>query len=265
SAPRAETPPAASVFVDLVWFDAALPARVRSAPAFKALFSAQQPSWRKAGEEPKAKDPTEVRDRRDVMRVLTGGAALDPERARDALEASFQDPVEFSYPVVLVGGELAVTFDEQALLKASLQVGATLAGTDKRLRDALAVATEGTRAEPAPTPEGYAALLRHLQEAFGAGRGAPTALETAATRLTLEERSYKRKVLLGAKRLRAEISATNGGAALPVYLPESLASALPLVPRMRARVVGELRQQEDHTETHPLALVALAVGRIIKG
>ncbi len=263
--PRAEADTRGSAFVDLIWFDPSSPVRVRSAPAFRETFPATGATWRKAGEEPKTKDPTEVKDRRDVMRVLTSSAAVDAERAREVLEASFTDPVEFTYPLVLLSGELAVSFDEQALLRTSLQCGATLAGNDKRLRDALAVATEGAGAQPQPTPDGYGALLRHLQEAFGAGRGTSTALEVAATRIALEDRLYKKKMLLGAKRLRAELATTNSSLPLPVYLPESLESGLPLMARIKVRVLGELRHQEDHTEAHPLALVALAIGRVIKG
>ena len=50
------------------------------------------------------------------------GAALDAEKARRAMEDSFADPLAFTYPIVLLAGEIAPSFDELEVLRATVQV-----------------------------------------------------------------------------------------------------------------------------------------------
>jgi hypothetical protein len=49
---------------------------------------------------------------------------------------------------------------------------------------------------------------------------------------------------------------------LVVYFPDASASALPLVRRMRARLLVEVRPPEDDREASPMALRARALVRL---
>ena len=106
-----------------------------------------------------------------------------------------------------------------------------------------------------------------MHDAFGVVRGgAPTPLETAVTRHVLEQRKYKKKSLLVATRIRAEITLGGAAAPIPVTCLEAIEPRAAAPPSIQgARALGELRAQEDHAETHPEAIVALAVGRVIRG
>jgi hypothetical protein len=52
---------------------------------------------------------------------------------------------------------------------------------------------------------------------------------------------------------------------LPVYLPDDIASHLPLLPSFTAVLLGELRPREDLAETEKEVFLPLAVARRLDG
>jgi hypothetical protein len=48
-----------------------------------------------------------------------------------------------------------------------------------------------------------------------------------------------------------------------VYLPEALARTLPMFPSFEARLLAEAHPAQDVAEASPVALRALALGRVI--
>lgn len=50
---------------------------------------------------------------------------------------------------------------------------------------------------------------------------------------------------------------------MPIYLSDAIARELPIMKRFQARLLVEVRPQQDASEAHPVALRALALGRVV--
>jgi hypothetical protein len=85
--------------------------------------------------------------------------------------------------------------------------------------------------------------------------------EEGDERALLAKRAFQRRVILGAPVLRARFQPDGGGDPLPAYLPESLAAELPMLPRMRARMLAEVRLAQEE-EAPPVSLRAVALARV---
>ena len=79
----------------------------------------------------------------------------------------------------------------------------------------------------------------------------------------IERRAYQRRPVFGANFLRALFYPSSGKQAIPVYFPDAAARRLPMYRRFRARLVAETHLPVDQYETHPTALKAAALGRLI--
>ncbi len=69
-------------------------------------------------------------------------------------------------------------------------------------------------------------------------------------------------MLFGETRIRADL--TLGRATTPIYLPDSAASHLPMLPVFTIAALVELRPREDASEQSPTALLARAFGRVLR-
>jgi hypothetical protein len=233
--------------VDLIWFDPAALPRIRASEAL---------------EDPETRDAPPV----EALRILSRAAPLDEEALNDAARAAFQGDGTFAAPLVMVSGELAFDFDEVEALRATVAIAAPFVGTDRKLSEVVAAAAEVLESAwpvPADMAEGF--TLR-IEEAFSqAPRAvAPGYLTAGVERLVLEGRRYQKKTLLGEPRIRALFAIPGGRAPIPAYLPATLSARLPLYRRFRAAAIVELRPREDQYETHPDALLVLALGRLLR-
>jgi hypothetical protein len=77
----------------------------------------------------------------------------------------------------------------------------------------------------------------------------------------LEKRRYQRRTVLGGPCIRALLGRDAG--AMPAYLPDDLATKLPLVTQLKARIVAEVGPSQDQYESHPYALRVVALARVI--
>ncbi|HVK67860.1 MAG TPA: hypothetical protein VM694_25545, partial [Polyangium sp.] len=171
----------------------------------------------------------------------------------------------FTSPLVVVSGEVQLFFHEVQTLKATIAVTSPLAGADKRLRETLDAANELVQSDWKCTALAAEGMTSRLREAFvQANRSLPSNfLDQNIERVLLEQRSYQKRVILGEKRIRAALTPEGSSTPIPCYLSEELEAKLPLFQRFRAAVIAEARGQQDQYETSPLALVALAVGRML--
>jgi hypothetical protein len=274
--PRADTPPAASPasapvrrrpppseVVDLLWFDQGAPQRVRQQTAWAPhLRDPQKPVEWIVGEEPE--EPTQAAaDRRDVRRALGRVPLVDAAGITRLMDDAVDEDGIFDRPLLVVGGELAMSYDPLETLKTSLAVASQLAGADKRLKEVLDAASEtanGPRSAVGPLVEG---ALSRLRQAFTqANRSlSPDYLETTVQRILIEERCYLRRKLLGGTHIGGLLALAGGGAPVPTYLPEELAEKLPLYAKFRVRAIAEPHAQQDPAESEPIALRVLALGR----
>jgi hypothetical protein len=252
--------------VDLLWFD---PAAVGRIVADKALGEGRGEGagarWVK--EAVSSREPHEAKDRREILAAVSRGRPIDePAGIEQVASAAYRDDGTFAAPLILVAGELSFDFDEVETLRAMLTVTAPFAAADKKLKEVTSSAAEVLKADGRLPGDIAAGHTRRIEEAFVQGQRsvAPGYLDTSVERILLEDRRYPRRTLFGEPRLRAVLAFPGGSPPIPAYLPETLATRLPLFRRFRVRAVVELRPQEDQYETHGDALVVLALARVLR-
>lgn len=273
--PNVEAPPGAAtgVGMELIWFDPAAGAKLASHPAFaqwKRSPPAKDPA--PAPAKPSAKAPpvevlsaeaAEALVRGHLYDALTKGVASSGPALEAALEASEAEGPP-ACPLVLVCGELELAFDETETLKAVVSAASPLSGSDKKLKEALDLAREMLAAPLAGMPEVAEGLGARIREAWAkANRLLPAGyLAVCTERALLEQRHYQRRELLDDTWIRALLTGPGVETPVPTYLPASIARRLPLFKRFPARLLGEVLWQQDELESHPIALRALALGRV---
>ncbi|AKT38532.1 DUF2169 family type VI secretion system accessory protein [Chondromyces crocatus] len=260
SAPRREPrAPGAGHYVDLLWFDVTAPRRLRAQASFASEVREPvgQGSWLSLDDE---LEPQQDRDRRDVLRVLGRVPSADAEGIMRAMIEAIDEEGAMAPPLVVVAGELQLFFHEVDVLKATIAVLSPLAGADKRLSEVLDAANELVASDWRCTIYAAESMTGRLREAL-----APSNRSILANvdRILLEQRRYQKRTLLGEKRIRAALAVEGSQTPIPCYLPEPLEAKLPLFQRFRAVLIAEARGQQDEYETNPLALIALALGRLI--
>lgn len=249
--------------VDLLAFDPGVPNRLRRSKTHAPLLTEQVSSRtpRKV-DEPAGEQDAEARARIDVLRVLSCGTPLGPEELQGAFDALLDDPNDFDIPLFLVEGDVKPTMDEVETLRVAVDVAKPLAGNSKRVQGAIAVANEALSRTAPPVSEAAATLYKQLETATSELSLPPRHLADMVDRTLLEARTFKKRTLLGAPRIRAEL--TLGRVALPIYLPDDAASQLPLLPVFSMAALVEFRPREDASEPNPVALVAFALGRVLR-
>ncbi len=263
--PKSDPPLRAGVGLDLLWFDTPSVPRFRTAPNLRAaLGNRKDVAWGES--DASVREPQETLDRADVQRILARTKALEAPDATRMLERSFDDDGNFQPTLAVIAGELQIAFEKHDLLAAILAVGAPLATNDKRLKDAIGSASEIAKLGASAPPDVLDGTLLRVREAFDAAYRsmAQAYLDSRAERVLLIERRFAERSVFGEKRVRGEFVHSGASAPVPCYLPQALAARWPLLPRLRVRVIAELRYREDGDETHAEALVAFAVARELK-
>ncbi|MDI1475990.1 DUF2169 domain-containing protein [Polyangium sp. y55x31] len=249
--------------VDVLDFDPKVLPRLRMQKRFAPIFAGPRPV--QPAEASRSKLPQEEQDRADVARVLSCARSADAAEIRRALAESLEDQNNWHPPLLAVAGDLRPVFDELEGLRAAVSVAQTVAGGDKRLLAAIAVAQEAIAAPVPPRPDTVLALGRQIEAASSSLSLPPRYVASEVERILLEGRKYKRRTLLGATRIRADLTLARGGETMLVYLSDAVATSLPLLPSYPVVVLAEARLREDVAETQPEALVAMALGRVLHG
>jgi hypothetical protein len=92
----------------------------------------------------------------------------------------------------------------------------------------------------------------------------PRYVASEVERALLEGRKYKRRTLLGAARVRADLLIGRDASPFPFYVLDSVAASLPLLPSCPVTALCEVRPREDVAETASEALFAVALGRVLQ-
>ncbi len=252
SAARAEPTPkpgtlTAAPVIEVLWFD---PSRL-DCLADQAVF--HHPSRETSSEPPRERA-------RDALAhgKVSGAGALDVA----LLAAEVESPP--APAIVLVSGTLELGLDELELLKATTFAATPLAGSDRKLKEALDLAAEVLRTPVPAMPDVLEAITARVREAWARANPLLAAdhLATSAERMLLEQRRYQKRELMGETWLRALLGGSGWETPLPVYVPESSVKSLPIYRRFSARVIGEVVWQQDPLEDHSLALRAVAIARL---
>ncbi len=266
SAPVAPAPPKRPrTFVDLLWFDDAAVERIRAQASWSETLKGtlkSSPWLTEAASSEAAK--RELEPQKYVARAMTRVTMLDASGVQQAIVNAVDDDGYLVRPLVVVEGDLAFVYSPLEALKISLALAEPLGATDKKLKEQLDAATDVARPERKSTIPMIESVLARVRSAFQAANKVypPNYLETTTERVLIEERGYLKRVVLGGPKLVATLSPPNGGA-LSVYLPEELASRLPLLPRFRVRLIAEPHARQDASDGEGTVLVGLALGRVV--
>ncbi len=183
---------------------------------------------------------------------------------RRALGESLDDLSDLDPPLVVCVGELFPKFDDLDALRVSVAVASSVAGTDKRMLGAIAVAQEALSATLPPAPETLRNLAKQIETASAMLNVPPRFLVNHVERILVENRNYKRRTILGALRVRADLVFSTGDV-FPLYLLDDAAKSLPLLPSFPVTAVCEVRPREDMAEAQTEALLCMALGRVLHG
>lgn len=249
--------------VNLLHFDAQIIPRIRRLKKFASILAIKNKARRNPGIDEPAKDaPSD--DRGDVLRVLSCAQPAEPAEIHRALTDCLDDIDDFDPPLLLVAGELRPVFDEVEVLRATISVAQPVAGGDKKVLAAIAVGQEALAAAIPPRPETTLGLVRQIEQAANSLSLPTRYIPAEVERVLTEGRKYKKRTLLGAPRLRADLLFPRSGDVMPIYLPDAAASSLPLLLSFPVVTLCEVTPREDLTETQDEALLVLAVGRVLK-
>jgi hypothetical protein len=270
--PRAARGSAAREIVDLLWFDPAVLPKVREHPRFKEILAEispkpRSPSFDNDPFDDVARDdePDEIKDRREIFGVVARAESIDAEGVGEAMAEAVSDDGTFIPPLVLLAGELTFIFDELSALKATVAATSPFAASDKKLKETLDMVGELLQTPWIQGSTGVAeGLVQRLKEAFSQGVRTlpPSYLDSHTERMLLEQRSFQKRTVFGEPHLRTLLAPLGVQAAIPTYLPGALANKLPMVLRMRVRVLAEAHLPQDQYETYPASLKAVAIGRV---
>jgi hypothetical protein len=254
-------PPRRLAVVDLLAFEPRIAPRLRALDKLAGLWSQpQKPRAPLHVDAARAAPPDP--DRADILRALSCGRSATAAEIRGVLAASLDDLTDLEPPIVLVAGELVPTLDELETLRASAAVAQSVAGTDKRVLGAIAVAQEALAAPLPPSAETVRSLAKQIEQASASLSLPPRFVASQVERILLEGRKYKRRQLLGATRVRADL-VLPGGETFPLYVPDAASASLPLLPSFPVVAVCEVRPREDLAETQAEALLSMALGRVL--
>ncbi|MBK8258633.1 MAG: DUF2169 domain-containing protein [Polyangiaceae bacterium] len=258
--------------VDLLWYDPAVLPKLREHPRYKEIISDLTPKPKKVSfdddpfEEVLAEEePEAIKARREVFGVIARADSIDAEGVGEAMADAVSDDGTFHPPLVLLAGELTFVFDELAALKATVAATSPFASSDKKLKETLDTVNEILQRPWIQGSTGVAeGLMGRIKEAFAQGnRSLPASyLDSHTERTLLEQRAFQKRTVFGEPHLRTLLSPLGVQTAVPAYLPESLATKLPMVIKMRVRMLAEAHLPQDQYETYHASLRAVAIGRV---
>ncbi|HMY22129.1 MAG TPA: hypothetical protein PKA58_37645, partial [Polyangium sp.] len=250
--------------VDLLWFDPAGVPRIRS--AFSSIVDELEFEPIDPKHDLPMDDPNASRDRHDIFGVLTRASSTDGRGLARSMLDCVSETGRFTPPVVAMAGEIRFPFDEVEFLSAMIAGISPLVTPDnKKLEDALTAAREVQKTPMLQAPSSIESVVSDLREALRQTKRASmtTQLDAHIERVLLEQRKYQKRAVFGDEQIRALFIPAGENMQIPTYLPASLATKLPLVLRMKVRLLAEAHAQQDQYESHAQALRVVALGRVV--
>ncbi|MBM4357009.1 MAG: hypothetical protein FJ096_02760 [Deltaproteobacteria bacterium] len=208
--------------------------------------------------------PSPSQARKWCHRVLAAGSCDDLAGLKRQLRSAATAAVEGEPPLRLVTGELRFTFDELETLRATVAAVAPHLEDDEALAKAVVPAKRMLEDRSLQGSRDAASdLVSRLRLACqeSAVVEDPVVLRRVE-RTLVEARAFSYRNLLGAKWARALL--VREGVSVTCYVPEAIAAILPLYASFPARVIGEIFPRQDHDEESAVAIVVVALGRLIE-
>lgn len=209
---------------------------------------------------PTAEDPTD-RSARDAMLVL---AEAEPTRPTEfeGLRARALRQDRAAPPLCTVRGDLALLFDEQEALRATIGFAAPFNRGDRGLKEAIEMGEAIADSEWSVGSTIDSAIHRVREQLARVARELTVDVQKASvTRKLLEKRKFRTAVALGGDHVRADFLVGERATPVPMYLPIALKDQLPFYERLPISALVEVRARQDEADTCPHALSVLALAR----
>ncbi|TKD09994.1 DUF2169 family type VI secretion system accessory protein [Polyangium fumosum] len=252
----------------LVWLDRKTMPRVVRKRAWQEILDAreEEPIDPEFDDPALFKDPAEMEDRAEAHAILGRAAAVSFEGLLDAAMRAAKKAHAIP-PLEVCEGELSLPFDPIEALKTTAATARPFAAGKEALSAAIEEA-EGFIGSPGyqNAPGLAERFTRSIREAYALsahGLGGDD-LDVLVARALCEGRHYQRRRVLGGNHLRALLRAPGERHPLVVYLPGAIADDLPLFGQFPARLLGEVHFAVDPEEKLPIALRAVALGRVVR-
>ena len=245
--------------VELIWLDEAGMPSVRREPSFRRVLEqmrSEPPEGDEAVSYPGA-DAQQTEEQHEMSAILSRGSALSPSGAGDALELGVSRG-RFIPPLVLVAGDLDFELDAVATLEATIGMATPFAAAEE-VAQSIEVAGAFLDARGSGIDAVARNLTRSLRQAVARHHREISAsfMDQEIRTALVQRRAYVERDVFGAPHICAAI----GG--LPVYVPASVASSLPMFPSFKARLVARLHLAIDGATSDKAALQALGLGRTV--
>ncbi len=255
--------------IQLLWFQPTVVPQMRRVPEWAELLvqAAEEDGGVQDDGYLDEDDALEQDDRHDVSEILVRGNAVDLHHARQSLIDASRKSGRLVTPLVLLEGVLRCEFDEIARLEIALGATTPMTAHNDKLRDAVAAAeafVAGAGASPVP------ALAQAHTNSLGRAIGKEdirTTVDAHVRRTLVEKRAFKKRKLLGQTFVRAALRCDDPVGETPqsavVYIPEKVASLLPLFERIPVRLIGEFTPKQEQAESAAYAVKLAVVARLV--
>lgn len=209
--------------------------------------------------------PTAVEpDERVIRRALRGAEATGLYELHDRLLEFAYDETQPDLVVVMLKGELVISYDQRTALRIMMDTARPLA--DPKTGDLASAVEHAERVIDTPLAEDPGILKsvtgRLLEAWTSKKRDLPKDFLAEHTRrLLLKHRHHDERKVLGDECVRTFFR--RGAEEVPVYLSPVIAACLPSVFSFEARVMAKIVPRQDELEPCRVALVPLALARVI--
>lgn len=266
--PGQDKPSVSRELLHLVWFDPSFVPRIRRVEAWKQILEdlAERGPDKGIDDVLAGKEAWEIEDRREIFEIVAKGDRADEPRIAELMDEAILEDGKFATPIILVGCEVEMPFDELEVLRALSTAAAPLVGpTDELLKNAVEAAEKflarGNTSYAPVVPEG---LSNRIRESFARDKKSlpADALDVQAERALLGGRHYQKREVLGGTYLRMLLRMSQDSQPFVGYAPQDIAKKLPMFRKFRARIIAELHPWQDQYETRRESLRALAIGTV---
>ena len=172
----------------------------------------------------------------------------------------------FEPPLILLGGELVLPFDELETLKANVTAVTPLVAGDKKLKETVDNVNELLKTPWLESSTGVAEGLTQkiAKPSLRQTESSPASyLDTHTERISSSRGIPEANDVGASSGFRSLMLPYSGSVAVPCYLPDALSKQLPMFQRFKARLITEAVVQQDENEAQPIALKVVALGGIV--
>jgi len=203
-------------------------------------------------------------DELGILEALDKGTAADSPAITLALQASVRPDGRFAPPLLVVEGDLALSFDAVEELKVTVTTALPFAPGDDDMSASLKAARDFLEASgDVPSATVAQSLASRILASFTRVRrpAGQDYLEREVQRALVEQRRNKVGMHAGAPHARATLGLQGERSPLLCFVPKPALPYLPLASKLQGRMIVEATPLADQYESHAFALRLVAVAR----